>query len=169
MFDALNVVYDETEARSFFRLNAVSLAFTLGAIVTLLLIFGSVVVLPAMLGYVHLNAKIEQSLAWGRWPVLLLITIVAFSLLYRFGPSRDRARWRWITWGSVFSAVAWIGGSALFSWYVSSFGSYNATYGSLGAVIGFMTWIWVWVLIVLTGAALNVELDRRRAAAKGTP
>jgi membrane protein len=159
MFDALNIVYDETESRSFIRLNAVSLTFTLGAIVTLLLILGSVVVLPVVLGYIHLDTKIEQSLTWGRWPILLLATITVFALLYRFGPARVQARWRWITWGSVFSATAWIGGSALFSWYVSSFGNYNATYGSLGAVIGFMTWIWISIVIVLIGGEFNAEME----------
>ena len=69
----------------------------------------------------------------------------------------------------MFATFAWLGASILFSWYVGAFDSYDRVYGSLGAVIGFMTWIWVSVLIVLTGAALNVELDRRRAGVPRAP
>jgi Virulence factor BrkB len=68
---------------------------------------------------------------------------------YRYGPSRTEPRWRWITWGTVFAALVWLAASALFSWYVASFGSYNKTYGSLGAIIGFMTWIWISIIVVL--------------------
>ena len=159
MFDALNVVYDEEEKRGFVRLNAASLVFTLGAIVVLILAVASFVVLPVVLNLVSFGPLIEKGLALARWPVLLVLVIAGFAVLYRFGPSRDGARWRWITPGSAFAAVAWLAGSALFSWYVSSFGSYNATYGSLGAVIGFMTWIWISTIIVLIGGELNAEME----------
>ncbi len=159
MFDALNVVYDETEKRSFVRLNALSLAFTLGAIAALLLAIGAVVVLPVVLNLVSFAPAIGWTLNLARWPLMLVLVAAGFAVLYRFGPSRDRAQWRWITIGSAFAAVAWLLGSALFSWYVSSFGNYNATYGSLGAAIGFMTWIWISTIIVLIGGELNAESE----------
>ena len=85
------------------------------------------------------------------------------AVLYRYGPSRDAPRWHWVTGGSAVAAVLWLGGSLLFSWYVAHFGSYNKTYGSLGAAIGFMTWIWISTIIVLLGAQVNAEMEHQTA------
>lgn len=82
-----------------------------------------------------------------------------FSVLYRYGPSREHARWRWITPGGIAAAIGWLVMSVLFSWYVANFGHYDRTYGSLGAVIGFMTWIWLSLIVILFGAELNSELE----------
>lgn len=157
VFDALNVIYGESEKRSFVRLNLYSLTFTLGAILVLLLAAGSVVVVPALLAALG----IESLLALLRWPILLLAILIALACLYRYGPSRARAEWRWVTWGSVLAALLWLTVSMAFSWYVANFGSYNATYGSLGAVIGFMTWMWLSTIVVLLGAKVNAELEHQ--------
>jgi membrane protein len=101
-----------------------------------------------------------------RWPILFVLIVLALSVIYRYGPSRTAAQWRWITWGSAFAAVSWLAASALFSWYVANFGSYNKTYGSLGAIVGFMTWMWVSIVVVLIGAKLDAELERPTAPAK---
>ncbi len=159
VFDALNVIYHEDEKRSFLKLNLYSLAFTLGAILVLLLAAGSVVVVPALLAALG----IESLLALLRWPVLLAAILVALACLYRFGPSRARAEWRWVTWGSALAAFLWLAASMSFSWYVANFGSYNATYGSLGAAIGFMTWMWLSTIVVLLGAKVNAELEHQTA------
>ena len=90
-----------------------------------------------------------------RWPILLVLVATALSVVYRYGPSRRALQWRWITRGSAFAAVTWLAASALFSWYVANFGSYNKIYGSLGASIGFMTWMWVSLIVVLVGAKLD--------------
>ena len=99
--------------------------------------------------------------------------MVAFGLavLYRYGPSRAKPKWEWVTWGSVFAAIAWVAVSILFSWYAANFGSYNKTYGSLGAVIGFMVWIWLSVIVVLVGAELNAEMEHQseRDTTEGGP
>jgi membrane protein len=84
-------------------------------------------------------------------------------VVYRFGPSREHARWRWVTWGGVFAAVAWMAGSAGFSVYVNNFGHYDKTYGSLGAFVGFMVWLWFSILMVLLGAELNSEIEHQTA------
>jgi membrane protein len=163
LFDALNVVYDETEKRSFLRLNAVSLLFTAIALVFVVLALVGVVVVPIALNFVGLGSA-AGTLVWLlRWPALLALTIIGLSLLYRFGPSRREARWQWISWGSAVAALVWIGGSMLFSWYVARFGNYDATYGSLGAVIGFLTWIWLSTVVVLIGAELNAETEHQTA------
>ena len=87
----------------------------------------------------------------------------ACAVLYRYGPSRDKAEWKWVTPGGLVAAVLWLVASMLFSWYVANFGSYNETYGSLGAVIGFMTWIWISGIVVLVGAEINAEMEHQTA------
>lgn len=159
LFDALNVVYEEEERRSFVRLNAISLAFTLGMLGLLLLALASLVVLPTLLGY--LPEFLGFVLTIARWPVLLVLITLALSLIYRYGPSRNEPKWRWISWGAAFATVAWLAASALFSWYAANFGTYNKTYGSLGAVIGLMMWMWLSVIVILIGAKLNAETEHQ--------
>ena len=163
MFDALNIVNDEKEKRGFVRLNAISLGFTVGAICFLLLALASVVVMPIVFNLAGVGHLLELALGVARWPILLALIIVALAVMYRYGPSRRKPQWRWVTWGSGLAAIGWIAGSMLFSWYVSKFGSYNETYGSLGAAIGFMTWIWLSTTIVLIGAELNAEMEHQTA------
>jgi membrane protein len=161
LFDALNVAYDEEEKRGFFALNLTSLTFTLGAIAFALLAVGGIVVIPVVLNFIGLGPLVEWILWLARWPALLAVIILALAVLYRYGPSRDKAEWKWISPGSIFAAVVWIVASMLFSWYVSNFGNYNETYGSLGAVIGFMTWMWLSTTIILVGAELNAEIEHQ--------
>ena len=89
--------------------------------------------------------------------------IFALAALYRYGPSRRRPRWRWVTPGSILTSVIWLAASVLFSWYVTNLGDYNETYGALGAVIIFMTWFWLPTTVVLIGAELNAETERQSA------
>lgn len=163
VFDALNVAYGESEKRSFIMLNLQSLAFTLGTIVLLLIALSAVVVLPVVLNFVGLGDALQWTLTLARWPVLLLGVVFALAVLYRYGPSRDHPQWRWLSPGAVLAAVVWIAASMLFSWYAANFGSFNETYGSLGAAIGFMTWIWISMIIILVGAELNAEAERQTA------
>ncbi|MGA2127759.1 MAG: YihY/virulence factor BrkB family protein [Xanthobacteraceae bacterium] len=163
LFDALNVVYGEREKRSFLKLNAISLAFTLGSIGFLQLALGAIVVIPVLLGYTNLGPTTEWVVWLGRWPIMLLVVGLALVLVYRFGPSREKPQWRWITWGSATAAVAWLVLSVAFSWYTAHFGSYNKTYGSLGAIIGFMTWLWLSAIIILLGAELDAEMEHQTA------
>jgi membrane protein len=103
------------------------------------------------------------ALQYLRWPVLLLVVMAVLSVLYRVGPSRHNAKWRWLTLGSTAAALVWVAASMLFSWYVAQFNSYNRLYGSLGAIIGFMTWIWLSIFIILLGATLNAETEHQTA------
>ena len=86
---------------------------------------------------------------------------LGLAVLYRYGPSRSEPRWRWVTPGSLVAALVWIAVSLLFSWYAENFGSYNKTYGSLGAIIGFMTWIWLSTIVILAGAAIDAEAEHQ--------
>ena len=164
IFDALNVVYDEDEKRGWIKLNAISLSFTFAGVVVLILILGAVVALPLVLAFVGFAA--QQQAGWLpllRWPVMFALVVLGLSVLYRHGPSRRHAKWRWVSVGSVFAALTWIAVSVAFSWYLSKFADYNATYGSLGAVIGLMMWMWISTAVVLIGAELNSEIEHQTA------
>jgi len=163
LFDALNVVYDEREKRSLVRFYATTFLFTLAGIVFIILAITGVVVLPLMLKFVGLATTTEAVLAILRWPILLVTLVVSLACIYRYGPSRRDARWRWVTWGSLLGAVLWMAASMLFSWYVVTFDSYNQLYGSLGAGIGFMVWLWISAVIVLLGGELNAEMEHQTA------
>jgi membrane protein len=160
MFDALNVVYEEEEKRNFFWLNIRSLSFTVGALVFIIIALNAIVVVPVVLNFLGLGST-AWLLAALRWPAILVVLLGGLSVLYRFGPSREHARWRWVGVGSVVAGLIWLITSLLFSWYVANFGTYNETYGSLGAVIGFMTWIWISSTIVLLGGEINAELEHQ--------
>ena len=163
VIDALNVTYGEKEKRGFIKLNLVSLALTGGAILALLVAIGAIVVLPLVLSYIGLGGWTETLLRLLRWPLLLCLVIFGLAVLYRFGPSRESPRWEWITAGSAFAAVTWLGGSALLSWYLANFANYDATYGSLGAAIGMMIWMWMSSIVILLGAELNSEVEHQTA------
>ena len=163
VFDALNVAYEEEEKRSFLKLNAVSLAFTAGAAVFLVLAIGAVVVVPALLALFPLGPVAEWAARIGRWAVIVLLLVAALAVLYRYGPSRREPEWVWVSPGSILAAVLWVAASAGLSIYAQNFANYDATYGSLGAVIGFMIWMWVSATIIVAGAELNAEAEHQTA------
>ena len=163
IFDTLNIINSEREKRSLVNLNAISLGFTAAGIAFVLLAIGTLVVLPPALKYLGLSDLAELVVWVGRWPALFAVVTLALALIYRYGPSRAKPQWRWITWGSAFAAFGWLAASMLFSWYAASFGKFNETYGSLGAVIGFMTWIWLSTIVILIGAELDAEMEHQTA------
>jgi membrane protein len=161
IIDALNVVYEEKEKRGFIILNLVSLALTAGALASILLMVGAVVAIPLAFERLGLNSQTGWILWVGRWPVLAMMLLIGLAVLYRYGPSRTETRWNWFSVGAVCATILWLVGSSLLSWYLANFGNYNATYGSLGAIIGLMTWMWMSAIVVLCGAELNSEIDRQ--------
>lgn len=162
IIDALNIVYGVKELRSFVRLNIVSLAMTVAAIVGLLLAIAAIVVTPIVLSFLPLGSFGGALIAWLRWPALILLLLVSIAALYRFGPNCERPRWEWISVGGVFATLAWLAGSLALSWYLSNFANYNATYGSLGAGVGLMMWLWITAIAILVGAELNSEIAAAR-------
>jgi membrane protein len=161
LFEAMNVVYEEDEKRNFLDLNLRSLSFTVGAIGLLLLALGAIVIVPILWRYFSFSTGVDRFVSLLRWPLLFVMALLGLALLYRYGPSRRYAKWTWITAGGALAAILWLLGSILFSWYVASFGNYNATYGSLGAAVGFMTWIWLSTIVVLLGGELNAEIEHQ--------
>lgn len=163
LFEAMNVAYQETEQRSFVRLNAISLLFTFGTMILVIILIVAMGVIPAMLAFLRLDAWAETIISVMRWPLMVLFVAGGIAILYRFGPSREPAKVRWLTWGTVFATVFWLAASIGVSFYLSNFADYNATYGTLGAMIGFMVWTWVSVIIVIIGAEINAELEHQTA------
>jgi membrane protein len=161
IIDALNVVYNETEKRGFLKLNLVSLAFTFGGLVSLLLAITLVVAAPVVLSTIGLGPLGAALLKYGRWPALALMVLLGLAILYRFAPSRKSPEWRWVSVGSVTAAITWLAASALLSYYLEHFADYDATYGSLGAAIGLMMWMWMSTIVVLLGAELNSEIEHQ--------
>jgi membrane protein len=163
IIDALNVIYEQRESRSLIKLNVVALIFTLFGFATFLLAMAAIVVLPLVLSPIGLGSLAETITRIARWPVLLIFLLFGLAILYRYGPDRRAARWQWVSVGSVFAALTWFAASFLFSWYLTNFANYNATYGSLGAVVGLMTWLWISTIVVLLGAELNAEIEHQTA------
>ncbi len=158
---ALNVAYEEGEKRGFFALNALAFALTLGAILFIILALSMVVVLPAVLGFIGLGGWADTLIRLARWPVLALMVMAGLAVLYRYGPSREQAQWRWVSWGAVIATVLWLVGSIVFSWYVSNLADYNATYGSVGAVVILLMWLYLSAFAVLLGAEINSEMEHQ--------
>jgi membrane protein len=160
LFDGLNVVYSETEKRNFFVRRALSYAFTVLGVVFVTLTTAILVAIPLAFEWLGFGGSLLVPL---RWLLLPGLAATAFGVVYRYGPSRQRARWRWVRPGAAAAAVAWVGVSLLFSFYLNHLAHYDVTYGSLGAMVGFMVWLWLSVMVVLLGAELNAELEHQTA------
>jgi membrane protein len=159
MIEALNVAYDEREERGFIKLILFNLMLTVGMILSLFLVIGILIALPIIVRMLNLPEVAQQLVTLARWPILALFVVVGLAILYRWGPCRRTAEWRWITPGAIVATVLWILASIGFSVYVSNFGNYNETFGTLGGVIVLLTWFWLSCFIVLLGAELNAEIE----------
>ncbi|RUT30394.1 YihY/virulence factor BrkB family protein [Arsenicitalea aurantiaca] len=163
LFEAMNIAHGEREKRNFFVLNAQVLAFTLGGVFAATLLLIVAIAVPVGLEMLGLGMGLEWVLQIGAYLVLALALLTGIALLYRFGPSREQPKWRWVTPGAVFAVVAILVVSVLFSWYAANFANYEATYGSLGGLIGLLTWMWVAVTVLIIGAELNAEAEHQTA------
>ena len=161
LFHGLNVAYHEVEKRNIVRYNLICFAFTLTGLAAVLISAALVVGVPVALGPLGL-AEEWQALAPLRWPLLFVLYVGALAVVYRFGPCRARARWRWLTPGAVFAAVLSVLTSFLFSWYLTTFVRLDS-YGPLATAMGFLLWTWISVQAVLMGAELNAEIEHQTA------
>src|SRR5262249_43742013 len=124
---------------------------------------GLVVVFPLLSAALGFSSLDHPLIGYLRWPVMFVAIIIGLAVLYRYGPSRRQAKWRWLSVGSMLAALGWLAVSSRFSWYLSNFANYNATYGALGAVVGLMMWMWLSTIVVLVGAELNSEIEHQTA------
>jgi membrane protein len=163
---ALNIAYDTEEKRGVIARNLLALGITLGLIVIAIIAVGLVAGAPAAIAILGLGGATKWLILILEWPLLLVIMIGVLATLYRFAPDRRTPRWRWISPGAAVATVLWIAVSIAFTIYVANFGSYNRTYGSLGALIGMLTWIYLSAYVVLFGAEINAAAERQGARVK---
>ncbi|MGQ3041029.1 MAG: YihY/virulence factor BrkB family protein [Brevundimonas sp.] len=161
LFYGLNVAYHEVERRNIVSYNLICMAFTVSGLLAVLVAAGLVVGVPVVLDVFGL-AEEWAYLSPFRWPLLALVYIAALTVIYRIGPCRQRARWRWLTPGAIFAAALSLGLSFGFSWYLATFVR-TASYGPLAAIMGFLLWTWLTVQIILMGAELNAEIEHQTA------
>jgi membrane protein len=161
IMEGMNIAYGEEEKRGLLRYNLVALGLTVFLIAGVIVALGAAVLAPAVASFIALPGAVEALLTYAPWPVLLALTIFGLAVLYRSGPSRENAAWRWITPGAVVATLLWLVGTIAFSVYAANFGSYNATYGALGGVIVLLTWLWLSAFVVLLGAEVNSEIERQ--------
>jgi membrane protein len=161
LIEAINLAYDEKETRGFVKLRGLSLAFTLGAIVFVVVAFALIALLPSLIAETDLGTAGRVLVNILRFVVLFAGVLFGLALLYRYGPDRNAAKWAWVTPGALFAAVVWIIGSLLFSFYTANFGRYNETYGALGAIVVVILWLLLTTTVVILGAQINCELERQ--------
>lgn len=168
---ALNIVYKERENRGFIEFNKIALYITLGAIVLAVLSLFLIIALPALLYSMGLPAIVVTLISFLPWLILASCFVIGLAMLYRYAPCRKESQWSWVSVGSIAAAVLWIIASVLFSFYVANFANYNATYGSVGAIVILMLWFYLTALIILLGAELNAQMEHQTKidTTKGEP
>lgn len=152
----LNVAYEECERRSFLRRGLVAAGFTAGVLVLAPITFAALILGRGLAADTALPPIVVQAC---RFAFLALETMAALALLYRYGPCRRLARWRWVTPGGVFAAVVWLASWSALSFYLAHFAHYERTYGVLGAVLAVMAWLWTAAVVVLLGAEINAQTE----------
>jgi membrane protein len=159
LMNALNSAYEEHESRGLIHYNLLAIGLTLSGIVGVAVALSIIVGVPALLRFTWLGPIADIAVRLVSFLLLVGFVTLGLSVLYRLGPSRREAKWRWISPGSVMAAVLWLTASALFSLYVGRFATYDATYGPLGAVVVVLMWFYISAFVVLLGAELNAELE----------
>jgi membrane protein len=161
LMTAVTICYGEEEKRGFVSFNLRAMALGAG-----LALFGTaalalVAVLPAALALLPVSDTLGEVLGLVRWPILAGIFILALAIVYRYAPDRTEPKFQWISWGAAAATALWLAGSIGFTIYVSKVGSYDKTYGSLGAVIILLLWFYLTAYVILAGAGLNAEIERQ--------
>lgn len=161
LVEGMNIAYNEEDRRGFFKKTLLTFVLTLGAVVVTILSMVLVIALPAALQNLNLPDPIAWTLRIVRWLFLGAILLGSLAAIYRYAPDRDHPKWRWVSWGSGIAVALWLIASVAFSYYVSNFGSYNETYGSLAAVVILLMWLYISAYIILLGAEINSEMEHQ--------
>lgn len=170
---ASNAIYERDEGRGFFKLRPVQLLVTLilvlmAALVVLALVVSGPVA-EAIGNAIGLGSMAVTVFNIAKWPAMLVVVVLMLAILYYASPNAKQPSFKWISPGSVLAVVIWVLASAAFALYVTTFASYNKTYGALAGVIVFLVWLWITNLAVLFGAELNAEVERAREIEAGVP
>ena len=171
MITAINIAYEEKERRGFVKLNLMAVGLTLGLLAGGIVAISLVAILPAVVHLLAVGPAAKWLLLLAQWPLLIVLVMLGLAVLYRFGPSRDKPQWRWVSPGAGAATLLWIAGSVGFTVYVANFNSYDKTYGSLGGVVILLTWLYLSSLTVLLGAAINAQAEKqtRKDTTEGPP
>lgn len=161
LITGLNITFDEAERRGFVKLYLVAFALTLAGIFGSILVIGLMGVAPVALRMIGVDHTAETVLKLATWPILAALFMFALAVVYRFAPCREKAKWRWVSWGAGAATALWLVGSGAFAFYVSKFGGYEETYGSLGAVVVFLMWLFLSAYVILLGSELDAEMERQ--------
>lgn len=156
---AIGVAYREPETRGFIRLNVLTYLLTAAAVLFSVIILALLVVLPSITALLILPDWWNIFIPIIRWVIFVAVVSLAIATLYKYAPSRRAAQWKWLSTGAVLATILWLAGSALFSLYVSQFGTYNETYGALGAIVVLLLWLFISSYAIIIGAALNAEME----------
>jgi membrane protein len=165
LMTGLNVISEQRETRGFPRLKGTALGLTVGALVTAAAALGLIAVFPIALDWLGVGPAAATVAEVTRWLLLVVLVGIGLAVMYRYGPAPHGAHWRWITPGTVSAVAVWLVASAGFTLYVSSFESYDKTYGSLAAVIVLLLWLYLSAIAILLGA----EIDQVRGEAATDP
>ncbi len=166
LIKGLNIAFNEREKRNIIVLNYTAFILTFVIMVYMLFALSLIALMPAFFHFIHVPDSISTPLLLLRWPLLMLSAIVGLQMIYYYAPSHTKPKWKWFSWGAVVAMLFWIGGSSLFSLFVSNFGHYNETYGSLGAVAVLLLWFWLNALTILLGAEVNASFLDDKAQEK---
>ncbi|MGA8754830.1 MAG: YihY/virulence factor BrkB family protein [Stellaceae bacterium] len=169
LMTAVNICYGAEQRRGFLSFNLNALALGAGLALFGILALALIALLPAALALLPVSGAWLHVLGLVRWPVLAGVIIAVLGIVYRYAPDQADTRWQWISWGSVAATALWIVGSIAFTAYVSEVGSYDRTYGSLGAVMILLLWFYLTAYVILAGAELNAEIERRTTRTKRDP
>lgn len=162
LMTATNVAYDEEETRGFFRRLFISLGFTVGAVLGFAFVVALGVAAPIALKFLQLGNATETVLLLLRWIMLWFVAVLGLSIVYRYAPNRQHAKWSWVNWGSGIAATLWLISSLLFAAYIRFFGdSYGETYGALGGIVIMLLWLYLSAYIAMLGAEINSEMERQ--------
>lgn len=160
LFTGIDIAYDTKDTRGFFKQNALTLSFTLLAILMVIISIAVIVVFPAIVGYLGLPSNIETLIGYGRWVILAGLVIFFLSSVYKYAPAKKTPAFKWVLPGALLATLLWLIASWGFSYYVKNFGSYGEVYGSISAVVVLLLWLFLTSFIILIGAELNSEIEK---------
>jgi membrane protein len=166
LIESLNIAFEVKERRSYFQVIATAVAFVIVVLIFAAIFAKLISLFSPVAGFIDASSDFSWLNPVLRWASIFLLAVVFNGLVYHYAPDRRHRERHWLTWGSVTAAALWVLGSALFSWYVQNFGSYDRIYGALGAIVGFLTWIWLSLVVLLLGAELDNALERTPPAMK---
>jgi membrane protein len=162
LIEGINIAYGTEDKRNFFKRKGIALGLTLMALIVAIVMLLAVAAVPVIINNLSLPDQVKTLLQWGRWPVLALLLVIGMAAIDYIAPCRPKPQWRWITPGALTAILLWMAASVLFSVYVTNFGKYNETYGTLGAVIVLLMWLYIGAYATLLGAEINAEIEHRK-------